>query len=553
MLEMTDKGRVNPRLIWVAAGAVVLGAVWLLAVAIPAGRKNDGIEKNPLLFAARRGPLVISVTESGTVSARDQVIISSEVEGSTTILSLVPEGTMVKEGELLIELDASEMEEEKFDQQLRVQNAEADYIRSRENLAITKSQAESDIEKAELATEFAGQDLAKYEEGEFPQSRKEAEAKIKLSEEEFQRTDEKLKWSRILFQEKYISETELQADELSLKKAELDLELAKGNRDLLLGFTHQRQMAQLKSDTKQTKMAMERARRKGKANILQAEADLTAKEMDFRRQKDRLAETEDQIIKTKIRAPSDGQVVYATSVKRSRWHAADEPLQEGQTVREREDLIYLPETKHMKVVVKIHESNLDRIKVGMHARITSDAIPGRSLTGYVDSIAPMPDPISVYLNPDLKVYDTQVHIDGDASDLRSGMTCEVEIIVETHRDVVYVPIQCVVRVDGKHTVYLVKDGPSSKKHITVGLDNNRMVHIIEGLTEGDEVMLAPPLEEAEVLEKEVAQPPQNETPPQQRPEHRTKTRPPGRGPRQGPGKKASTQTRGEKSPRTATE
>ena len=88
-----------------------------------------------------------------------------------------------------------------------------------------------------------------------------------MSEEEFQRTDEKLKWSRILFQEKYISETELQADELSLKKAELDLELAKGNRDLLLGFTHQRQMAQLKSDTKQTKMAMERARRKGKAKI----------------------------------------------------------------------------------------------------------------------------------------------------------------------------------------------------------------------------------------------------------------------------------------------
>ena len=113
-------------------------------------------------FAVKRGPLRISVTESGTIQAREQIILKCEVEGRTTILSLVEEGTRVKKGDLLVELDASTLLDAKIDQQIRVQNTEAAFIGARENLAVVENQAKSDVDKAELALDFAKQDLKKY-------------------------------------------------------------------------------------------------------------------------------------------------------------------------------------------------------------------------------------------------------------------------------------------------------------------------------------------------------------------------------------------------------
>ena len=62
---------------------------------------------------------------------------------------------------------------------------------------------------------------------------KEAEAEITLAQEKLTRARETLKWSKTLFDEKYISQTELQADELAEKEKALNLELARNNRDHL--------------------------------------------------------------------------------------------------------------------------------------------------------------------------------------------------------------------------------------------------------------------------------------------------------------------------------
>ena len=216
--------------------------------------------------------------ESGTIKARDQIIIKNEVEGKTVIIRLVSEGTIVKKGDLLVELDASSLEDAKIDQEIRVQNAEAAYVSSKENLAVVQNQAESDMDKARLTLEFAEQDLEHYKKGKFPNELSAAENRITLAQEELTRALETLKWSEKLCGEKYISQTELQADELTAKRKALDLELAKNDLDLLRNFTYQREIAQLESDVAQAKMALERTTRKAKADVVQAEANLTAKE-----------------------------------------------------------------------------------------------------------------------------------------------------------------------------------------------------------------------------------------------------------------------------------
>jgi len=486
------------RPVLLAIAVVVIVAGVLVAGALSGGHGDASADQ--ALATVRRGPLTISVTESGTIKAREQVIIKSEVEGQTTIIYLIAEGTRVTKGELLVELDASRHEDSKVDQEIRVQNAEAAHIRSSENLAVAISQAISDIARAKLDHEFAIEDLDQYVKGEYPKQLKEAESRITLAQEDVRLAVDKRDWSTKLYAEKYISKNELERDELAKTRADLDLELAIANRDLLRDYTNKRRLAELRSDIDQAGMALERVKRKAKADRIQAEADLKAKLSEFGQQQKKLAKIEEQIAKANITAPIDGMVVYATSAKAS-WRGNVEPLDEGQSVRERQELIHLPTADAVMAEIKIHESSLEKVTLGMPVRVTVDALPGKVYWGEVARIAPLPDAASRWMNPDLKVYSTQIHIDGKGQGLRTGMSCQAQIIVKEFDDAVHVPIQSVVRVGAVPTVWIAKGNRIEPRPIEIGMDNNRWVHVISGLDEGQKVLLAPPLSAGDVSER----------------------------------------------------
>ena len=447
-------------------------------------------------FEVRRGPLTISVIESGTIKAREQIIIKNEVEGRTSIIYLIPEGTLVEKGELLVELDASSLEDNKIDQEIRVQNAEASYINSKENLAVVENQAKSDVDLAKLELEFAKQDLKKYLEGEYPNELRKAEADITLKEQELTRARETLIWSEKLYKEKYISQTDLLGDELAEKRWTLELETAKNNLDLLTNFTYQRELAQLESDVSQAEMKLERDTRKANANVVQAQAELKAKEAEFKQQNDKLEKIKDQIEKTRIFAPADGLAIYATSARRGGWRGNVEPLDEGQDVRERQELIYLPTAKSSKAEISVHESNLEKIHTGLPAIITVEALSGQEFFGSVATIAPLPNAQMMWMNPDLKVYTTEIYIESNGSSLRTGMTCQAEVVIEQYPDALYVPFQTVLRIGGVPTVFVKKENAYEPRAVQTGLHNNKMIHILDGLTEGETVLLTPPLKAA---------------------------------------------------------
>ena len=483
------------------ATVAVLALVGVVAILSSRGSTESDTEQPT--FVAKRGPLTISVTEAGTIQARELEIIKSQVEGQTTIIQLIPEGTRVKKGDLLVELDTSTLEDRKADRLITVQNSETAWIRARENLEVVKNQAQSDIAKAELDFQFAKEDLIQYEEGEFPKLLKESESKITLEKEELENAIEKLKWSERLFDEKYISETELESDRLTRNRASLDHELAVANRDLLKEYTHTRRVAELQSAIEETERALERVKLRANSDIIQAEADLKNKAAEYEQQKAKLAKFEDQIAKAKIFAPVDGMVVYATS-SRASWRGNAEPLDEGQSVRERQELIHLPTTNAIMAELKVHESNLDKISLDLPVRITVDAPPGKRFIGRVAKIAPLPDAQSIWMNPDLKVYRTEIHIDEPGEELRTGMSCQNEIIVERYEDAVYVPVQAIVRSGTQTLAYVEESGEFVPRPVTIGLDNNRMVAIVKGIEEGETVLLTPPLkpDESEAVESE---------------------------------------------------
>ena len=480
-----------------AAACIVLLAVVVYATWF-AGDSNANRDATA---PVRRGPLVISLTESGTIQNRRREVVKNEVEGTVTILYLIAEGVNAKKGDLLVELDSSRLLDEKNQQQITVLNSEAAFIRARENLAVTKSQADSDISQAELTYKFAEQDLKKYLEGEYPQELQKAEADINIATEELQRATDKMDWSKRLAGEGYITRTELQADELACKRTQINLDLANSALDLLKRYTHQRSLDQLKSNVEQAREAFGRTKRKASADMVQAEAELKAKQSEYERQKAGLEKIDNQIAKCRIASPGNGMVVYATTGQSRGWRNV-EPLAEGQQVRERQDLIYIPTDEAMMVEVKIHESSLRKIHQDLPVRVTVDAVPGQVFWGRVGKIGLLPDAQMAFLNPDLKVYGTEIYIEGNAGVLRPGMTCQAEIIVEQHADSLYVPVQSVVRVGGKTVAYVQTPSGPKQREVKVGLDNNRIIRIIDGLKEGELVLLAPPLAPSSIANEE---------------------------------------------------
>ncbi len=469
-----------------AAIIVIIAAVWIFN---PEGASGEPI----LTVPTSRGPLVISVTESGTIQSRERVVIRSEVEGRSTILYVIPEGTHVQAGDLLVELDASNLIERKTSQEISVITAEASFIQAREDFEVTRSQGESDVSRAELDYRFAQLDLNKYLEGDYPRDLQRAMADIQLSTEEQQRATDKLEWSERLHAEGYITETELSADRLAKQRADLNLRQAELALRLLEEYTYPRQLEQLESNVEQTRMALERTRRRASANLVQAEANLKARESSYNQQKAQLERLVSQIEKSRIKAPVAGMVVYATT-GRGGFRGSEEPLSEGLEVRERQELIHLPTTDSMMAEIKIQESMLRKVEVGQPVRVTVDALPGVTAFGRVARVALLPDAQSVWLNPDLKVYNTEVHLQSGIEGLRPGMSCRAEVVVQQLDDALYVPVQSVMRVDGNPTVFVKEGRDIHPRQIEVGYDNDRFIHVVAGLSQHEHVLLSPPLE-----------------------------------------------------------
>jgi len=168
-------------------------------------------------------------------------------------------------------------------------------------------------------------------------------------------------------------------------------------------------------------------------------------------------------------------------------------IAEGEAVSEGQTIISMPDTAAMVAEIGVHETEVDKVRAGQPATIVMDAFPDKVLEGEVIEVAPLPDQQRGFMNPDLKVYKTLVKIDGSHDFLKSRMSCKVQILVEQLEDVIIVPIQVVSnRASGK-VCYVITSQGYQERVVRTGLFNDTFVEIIEGLEEGEEVMLNPPL------------------------------------------------------------
>jgi HlyD family secretion protein len=532
----TGKSTLVRRFRWVLLPVVVVAGIAVSVLLLGTFSNSGGSNKNPEVFTIHRGPLIINVIENGDIKAIDSKDIKSEVEGRTTIISIVDEGTVitpqdVNNGKILVELDSSDIKEKLTQQEITFSKAEADFTEAKEALDIQKKQNDSDIQGGEMKARFALMDLQKYlgavvaEElisgatnpelernkiasliespklgGEALQRLRDLDGDIYLKEQRLELAKSRFEWTERLYEKKYVSFSDKEADRLDKEQKEIARKQANTAKDLFIRYEFPKQAEKLLTDYQEAKRELERIKARARSKLAQAQAKLQSNEATYSLQKERLEKWRKQLEACTIRAPAPGQVVYSSSMA-DRWMRQNNPIEIGAEIRERQKIISIPDTSEMKVEIKIHETWVDKVQPGQKANITIAAFPDKVFTGKVLKKAPLADP-EEFLNPDLKVYSTDVSIDGTHEFIKTGMTAKVEVIIDELHDVLSVPIQTVVNQDGKKVCSVVKGKKQEQREVETGAFNNDFVEIKSGLGEAEKVLLNPPrLIESELSEK----------------------------------------------------
>lgn len=442
--------------------------------------------------AVRRGDMQVTVTETGTLDSARNAILTCQVEGSTTIISIVPEGTFVKEGDIVCELDSSALVDRETTQKIGLTGAEALLSQAQENVEIQKTQNESDIAAAELKLSLALLDLRKFEEGEFLQQVNELSGAVTLARENLSRAEESQAFVRRMAQKGYRSQNDLEAERIAVTKAEIDLKVAEEKLKVLKEFTYVRTLEELQANAKEFEREIQRVKRKAVAALSQKQAELSKCELTFKVEKDKYERLEVQIAACTIRAPQDGQVVWANSRDPRRSDAA--VIEEGSVVRERQAIINLPDYDAMKVNARIHESRISLVRAGLPVRVRIDAYSGEVFAGVVDTVSSVPLSNSSFSRGDVKEYEASVRLT-DAVEkinkLRPGLSANIEIVVSELEDVLLAPVQAVVTI-GRDQYSWVRIGDNyERKAIKIGRTNERQIEVKEGLSDGDRVVMNP--------------------------------------------------------------
>lgn len=130
----------------------------------------------------------------------------------------------------------------------------------------------------------------------------------------------------------------------------------------------------------------------------------------------------------------------------------------------------------------------------------------------------LPDQQRGWLSPDIKVYETQVSIEGKYESLKPGMNTRVEILVDNLTDVVTVPVEVVANRGGRKICYVVNGSGTEQREVKTGQFNDTYVEIVSGLETGEQVLMNPPRitesEERAIADKAIQE--ETDTPPRAR-------------------------------------
>jgi RND family efflux transporter MFP subunit len=202
--------------------------------------------------------------------------------------------------------------------------------------------------------------------------------------------------------------------------------------------------------------------------------ELKIAQADIEQARAALNYAEIQLSYATIKAPISGVIASITT-------------QEGENVAvglSAPTFVTIVDLSRLQVDVFVDETDIGKVKVGQGATFTVDAYPGKEFSGKVIAIYP-----KAITQQNVVYYDVVIAINDTEGLLRPDMTASVTIYAVKRENVLTVPNRAIRREEGKRYVYTAADNVISKREVKVGFRDSNYTEIVEGLKEGERVIL----------------------------------------------------------------
>ncbi len=146
-------------------------------------------------------------------------------------------------------------------------------------------------------------------------------------------------------------------------------------------------------------------------------------------------------------------------------------------------ILVLQDITLVRVLVDVVEKDVSLVKIGQPAELRADAYPQRVFTGKVTRVVQA-------LNPNTRTMTVEVDIPNPDRALKAGMFARVELVVGVHRDALQIPIDAVTRLESDQYVYTVADSKARKMPVVLGIRNNGLIEIVQGLQGAEPVIVS---------------------------------------------------------------
>lgn len=499
-------GELLKRRRWTIIG---ISAVALIAISrVGAAKAPTQVE----VVEAKVAPAKVVLSASGRVEAISEAKVASSLSALRVTRVNFDEGQTVEQGDVLIELDQSDLNaqiaeaEASHEVALRtlakanesLEGAKRSYEISQEqlndatDLVSARDTAQTNVSTAKQRLSQAKSRLSKAQEGGRKEEARRYELALANAKLKLEQAGRTLERNRQLLKENVISKSEFEDSEVNYRTLESDFASAKEQLKLTQNSRQQdveeasasvREAQETLTGAERTLATSERNLRErltlrsqttsSQNEVANAKRQIDVSEGELEKAEANIRRLRDQLSKTKILAPISG-VVAEVSIK------------VGEVAQPAAQLLRVTSTRNFRVVVDIDEKQVNRLEIGQRAIVSPEAFPSLQIPASIDQIKRSANSAKGTIAVRLKLSK------GDPR-LRADLTTDVNIEVEDLQSAVVVPEGSVFQVGEKNFALKIINGTAEQVEVVSGSNSSAGLIILKGLTAGDAILRDPRL------------------------------------------------------------
>ncbi len=436
------------------------------------GKNNELTEK------VTRNSLSNTITASGSVLLDDEIEVYAEGETNIVKTILVEEGDTVQEGDLLVEYDVDDRQEE-LEKQIRDTKREIENAQ----LSLTSmTTPASDTEIAKLQNTVTAKEKALQEAetnySNYATKLAQQQTTIDNAEQDVKDAEKEVSDLSQLLAVGGATQSEYDDAVIAAKKANDTLTEAKQSYDDLL--TEQNN-AKLSITTAQNDVADAENDLKDSKTILgdtDSKTKYEQQKLTLQGLQDNLSDYEKDL----------SELVYSTS-STVNGKVTEVCVDEGTYTEENTVILKVADFNKLIVSANIEEYDAPLLELGQKVVMTSDGLEGKEYTGTVTRINDSAEAASTNMGTETAVP-VEISVDNPDGVLKPGYNLDLEITILDKENVLTIS-ESSIKTDAKTNtkyVFAVDGGIVKKKEITTGEESDTLVEVLTGLNEGDEVI-----------------------------------------------------------------